>query len=204
MKKVDVFKRELSKIRDEDYRKAVEGIINQIPAEFFLKPASSTGKYHPPYAKGKHGLLLHTKCAFWIGYRFMEPGAMFERLSDHERDVALTALLIHDTMKYGRDGGKSKGGFTYFEHPTLVKSLVDDYLEGDSPSEKVRKFLADVLNCVESHMGSWSTNRQSKIILRVPETQLEKFVHLCDYAAGTPFLFFSNKTLELYLKEDKK
>lgn len=41
-----------------------------------------------------------------------------------------------------------------------------------------------IYDLIASHMGQWNTNDYVNIVLPKPKTQLEKFVHLCDYLAS--------------------
>ena len=68
MDRIEIFKKELSLIKDNSIRKFVEDFLNQVPEYFFNVAASSTGKYHPDYALGEGGLIRHTKAATRIGY----------------------------------------------------------------------------------------------------------------------------------------
>ena len=46
-----------------------------------------------------------------------------------------------------------------------------------------------ISNCIKSHMGQWNTDYKTKEeILPKPVTELEKFVHLCDYLASRKLL----------------
>ena len=66
--KEEVFKKELTYIKNNRYKENIKVLINLLPDYFFEIPASSTGKYHPYYATGKGGLVRHTKAAVRIAY----------------------------------------------------------------------------------------------------------------------------------------
>jgi hypothetical protein len=41
-----------------------------------------------------------------------------------------------------------------------------------------------IAHCIESHMGSWNTDRKSKTVLPKPMDEYQQFVHLADYLAS--------------------
>ena len=53
--KKELFKKELSYIKNEEYLKNAEILLDLLPDYFFEVAASSTGKYHPKFALLKHG-----------------------------------------------------------------------------------------------------------------------------------------------------
>ena len=71
MDKKEVFKREVNYLKNERYRENANKLIELLPDYFFEVPASSTGKYHPEYALGDGGLLIHSKAAMRIGYELL-------------------------------------------------------------------------------------------------------------------------------------
>ena len=76
--------------------------------------ASSTGRYHPSYALGNGGLVRHSKAATLFAKTLLglEQNNCF---TSDEKDLILTALILHDGLKHGNDGSS----FTVAEHPTL-------------------------------------------------------------------------------------
>ena len=72
MKKEEYFKKELSYIKNKKVIKDLKYLIELLPDYFFEIPASSTGKYHPSYALGEHGLIRHTKAAVRIAYELFD------------------------------------------------------------------------------------------------------------------------------------
>ncbi len=41
---------------------------------------------------------------------------------------------------------------------------------------------------ISSHMGEWNTSSYSKVVLPLPKTKYQKFVHLCDLLSSKKFL----------------
>lgn len=203
--KVKCFQRELNMIRDEDFRNECTELVKNIPEDFFSKPASSTKKYHPLRASDDGGLLWHTRFAFWIAIALTKKGAVFSFLTQDQRDVGLAAIIFHDTMKYGFDGGRSNKGYTYFEHPLMVDELVRRVKgrELDQKTNRSDMLLSTMIQVIKPHMGSWNSNNRSKITLPVPETKLEKFIHYCDFMSSVEFMNFDEDSIDRFIVNNK-
>lgn len=177
--KCDFFAEELSLIRNECIRKFLSYCIDNLPDYFFHVAASSSGKYHPNYALGDGGLLRHTKAAVHIANELFNL-EMFSFTED-ERDLMLTALVLHDGQKQGK-----REGHTVFDHPLLAADFVKQcHIETGLLTDDQMKI---VYNTIASHMGQWNTAKYSKIELPKPKSKYQKFVHLCDYLASRKFL----------------
>jgi hypothetical protein len=176
-------------IQDNDLRERLVLILDEyLPNYWFSVGASSTGKYHPSYAAGEGGLLRHSKAAMAIGYELLENPLFGNSFSAREKDLLLIALLIHDGIKYNFE----KEEHTRFDHPVLMARFIMDNYQLWDISEEDATFMSNV---VASHMGPWNTSKYDQTVLPVPETEAQKFVHLCDYLA-------SRKLLNVYFDED--
>lgn len=162
-------------IQDELLRKEVHRLLLLCPDAFFEKPASSTGKYHPNFAKGEKGLLYHTIVAVEFAKQIIETDnyPMF----DINADSVYAALLLHDVFKYGKKGTDEH---TCFEHPLYAADFVRHKMKHDL---KWR-----IANDIASHMGKWNTSSRRKEVLPVPHTMEERLVHLCDFLASRSFI----------------
>ncbi|MDD2435531.1 MAG: hypothetical protein PHO63_04680 [Bacilli bacterium] len=179
--KSDVFKKELSYIKDEKIRLDAIKLINLLPDYFFVIQASSSGKYHPQYAVGEGGLVRHTKVAVKLAYDLLENNTIGSAFTDREKDLMLVSLLMHDGLKEGL----VKEEYTIFEHPLLI----GDYIKKNASVLSLTKDDVElVTNMITSHMGEWNTNKYSKTVLPLPENKYQKFVHMCDYLASRKFL----------------
>lgn len=58
-----IFNRYINEIGDPKIQEIVEECLQKCPKEFYTMPASTTGKYHPPFALGEGGLVRHTLAA---------------------------------------------------------------------------------------------------------------------------------------------
>ena len=153
-----------------------------LPDYFFTVAASSTGKYHPKYALGNGGLVRHTKAADLFAHTLLEL-EQNNSFTQDEKDLIITAVTLHDGRKHGMDGS----AFTVAEHPTLCADWVKEEpeLKGIISDE----YLQLVSDGIASHMGEFNTDfKTKKEILPKPKTEMQKFIHLCDYLASRKWL----------------
>lgn len=174
----EIFKKELLCIEDEDVRKFTETALNNLPQYFFEVAASSTGKYHPKYALGDGGLVRHTKAAVRFANHLLTIEQNKQEFDLVERSCIIAAIILHDGWKHGNKGGS----FTTHEHPVVCSSwiIAAPFLD-DIVNEETRNLIA---SAVASHMGEWAESKRSSTILPKPETNIQKFVHMCDYLAS--------------------
>ena len=178
MNKIKYFTKEISYVKSESKRRDLEYLINLLPDYFFTIPASSTGKYHPKFAGTVSGLVKHTKAAVRIAYDLFETVNNF---SDNDKDLIIMALIMHDGLKKGIEEEQ----YTRFDHPLLVsKMIMENANKLEMNIDDVRKMCM----LIESHMGKWNTNKYSKIELPVPTSEIQRYVHRCDYLASRVYL----------------
>lgn len=169
--KLSLFSEELELLKFSENRKLAEELIKGLPDYFFTIPASSSGKYHPSYALGEGGLVRHTKAAIKIAIELLNL-EQYEELKQYKDEIVI-ALLLHDGFKQGN----KKEGYTVNEHPFLAAN----YVRNANYKNKVKLGLIGSL--IETHMGQWDSGVNLK-----PVTNLQNFVHLCDYLASRKFL----------------
>lgn len=201
--KVLTFQNELKWIKNKDIRKFAIEMISILPDYFFVVPASSTGKYHPSYSLKEGGLVRHTKGAVLIAKTLLDLEMFGEQwncdndlpwnnnFTDEEKDVIITALLLHDGVKHGIEGGR----YSVATHPTDMVKFIES-------NDKVYQTLSTttiglICDCIASHMGEFNKDyKTQKEILPKPITSMEKFVHLCDYLASRRFLEINFEKVE--------
>lgn len=181
MDKISIFRKELDYINNPKYKKSAESLVSLLPDYFFEVPASSTGKYHPMFSLGNGGLLRHTKAAVRIAKELYDNNSLTGSFTDNEKDLMLIAIIMHDGLKLGLERDK----YTKFEHPLLMSNYIK---ENKSKTEFTDEEIEFLYNVISSHMGPWNTNQYSDVILPIPESKYQKFVHLCDYLASRRFL----------------
>ena len=87
------------------------------------------------------------------------------------------SLLLHDTIKKGEVEEK----YTRFDHPLLACEFLIKY----SKELKLPKEDIDfICECISSHMGRFNTSEYSDVVLPLPKTPEQKFVHMCDFLAS--------------------
>lgn len=191
MENYQVFEKEISSIVHEDIKEFAITALNNLPNYFYEVAASSTGKYHPAYALGNGGLVRHTCAAARFAIHLLQLEQFKNQYSDRERDLIIVALLLHDGWKHGNDGDS----FTVHEHPQVCADWIrNNEIFNDIINMNERQLIADA---IASHMGEWNTNKRSSIVLNKPYTEIEKFVHMCDYLASRKdieILFDNNAT----------
>lgn len=177
--KSDNFKVELEYITDERLRNNAKIILEHLPDYFYEVQAASTGKYHPSYALGNKGLIRHTKAAVCIAYNLFN----IYKFEEQKKDIIIISILIHDGLKHGFTYEK----YSKFEHPLLIKELLNNIKGELSLTDAEIKEISDN---VSSHMGKYNTNNYSDIILPLPVTVTQKFIHMCDYLASRKQIHF--------------
>ena len=179
--KSDIFNKELSYIRNDEYRKNARVYLELLPDYFYSVEASSTGKYHPSFALGDKGLVRHVKVAVRIGKELTDSKTIGNVFTNDEKDLILIALLLHDGLKEGI----VKEKYTRFDHPVLMADFVKDNKDKTSFNDEEIKLLS---NMIAAHMGEYNTNNYSDVILPLPSNKYEKMVHMCDLLASRKFL----------------
>jgi 23S rRNA maturation-related 3'-5' exoribonuclease YhaM len=174
MEKLEVFKKELGYIKDNDVKESLSFMIDKIPDYFFTIPASSTGKYHPKYATGDGGLVRHTKAAVRMAIELFG----IYKFPEHTKDLIIFSLVLHDSVKKGYIKEEQ---YTRFDHPLVAC----DFIKDNAKDLKISKEDIDfVCECISSHMGRFNTSDYSDVILPLPKSPEQKFVHMCDYLAS--------------------
>ena len=132
---------EVAQIDDDEIRNFVKMTLDNVDPIHRIKPASSTGKYHPKYAAGEGGLIRHTKVVVRNIIELIRATPAIEC----EKDELIAAAIIHDMWKYpeGRDHE-----FTAFDHPALGGKWCKDH-----GFETIGRLVA-------AHQGIWTTSRQ--------------------------------------------
>ena len=109
---------------------------------------------------------------------------MFETVNnftDDDKDLIIMALIMHDGLKKGI----KEEEYTRFDHPLLVSKLI---LENASNLEMDIDDVRKMCMLIESHMGKWNKSNYSKEELPIPTTEMQRFVHRCDYLASRNYL----------------
>jgi hypothetical protein len=179
---VNYFYDTLGKIQDDAVREFTLKALECLPEYFWKVPASSTGKYHPQYALGEGGLLRHTKACLLIAEELFKNTLLFD-FTEIEKDIARSALHLHDGVKHGLEGSQ----YTVSEHPLEVTKYIQS-----NPKLLQHIGMKDwelIKECIETHMGQWTQDfKTGEEVLQPPTNNLQKFVHLVDYLSSRKVL----------------
>ena len=83
----------------------------------------------------------------------------------------------HDSVKKGIEETK----WTLHDHPLIACEFIRN---NKSELKLNNDDIEFVCGCIASHMGKFNTCDYSDIILPLPKTPEQKFVHMCDFLAS--------------------
>jgi len=177
-------------IKNEELKYFVEYFLeHDVPKQFFTASSSSTGRYHPPEDNGKGGSLRHTLKAIQVGIDL----SYLYNLSNYNKDIIISALLLHDTFKNWKNGIWDK--YTNYEHGKIgadkIRHRTKDmyyFVLGNLFSVKTYRQLLKIAHLVEIHMGRWA---KPKAYLNRFRKRLEQIVIEADYIASRKGISFT-------------
>lgn len=172
VERIELFQRELSYILDNKIKEFVKILLTDADDYFFSVPASSSGKYHPDFARGEGGLVRHTKAVAYFTNELIRPSIEFNKITRYEGDLLIAAAIAHDIKKQGN----GIGNHTVKEHPKLAADYVFEEWEDKGKKLLSNKDVNYICDVVEHHMGPWQEP--------VPETRPELIVFYADYIAS--------------------
>ena len=178
--KIAMFVNEINDIVDDDLRMLATEIIAGADDYFFTIPASSSGKFHPPFSLGEGGLVRHTKCVVYMVKCLCESF----NVDEYKRDMLIVAALAHDIKKQGDTPNGL--GYTVHEHPLLAAQYVCDvYFASDITI--LEGVVGIIVDLISSHMGKWGVDPKfigDKTPLPMPESDCAKILQAADYLAS--------------------
>lgn len=166
---------EVRLIEDNKLRALTIDALRYAPDYFWKEAASTSGKYHHPHARGECGLWIHTKMAIPMFMRLAPSWVAQGKLTEKERDMALSALLLHDMFKQGlpenRDPDNPDDCHTSGDHDVVAAEWFAEHT--NLPEE--------VIGAVKAHNGpeEWGEGP-------APQSDVEQIVHTCDMLASDP------------------
>lgn len=178
----------LDTFENEDIKTFAIEILDNMPAYIWEVGASSTGKYHPSYTIGYYGLMKHQVAVVRFVNFFFELEQYKKRYDSRRRDLIRLAALSHDGRKSGSQEDYEKSKYTKFEHPILIAKVILSYKDKGFLPEEELKFIASLQT---KHMGSWNTDKKSKLVLPTPNDESSELLHLADYLASRKCLNMS-------------
>lgn len=141
LESVRLVAREVEKIQSEEIKQFTLDVLLATDPHFWVAPASSTGKYHPPEDNGEGGLVRHVV----KGVAVVEQFARRARFTQYETDMAIAAFLLHDTCKNGVVWGEQ----TDYTHGLIAAKWLEGFELGDETAKR------EIMNAVRFHMAPW-------------------------------------------------
>jgi hypothetical protein len=174
----EIFDEELLLIKDDEIRKFVLLLFeNLAPDYFWTVPSSTSGKHHPEVSLGKGGLVRHTKLAVWWAKEFIR---MYDLELSEYNDEIIAATLLHDLKKNGEtvdnEGKPTLENYTSM-HGIYLGEQIEKLLYnlGRYPSLREHR----IIEAVKTHMGRWSADTHCH-----PTSQVGNIVHFADYCSS--------------------
>ena len=178
----------IEEITDLQLKDFTKWLFGKLPDYWFIKPASSTGKYHPVFAQGEGGLVRHTLAMvkIWkILYRGFENDEYFNCMKLHmdPNDIGIIACIFHDALKYGEEHTFPNGlKFTTKSHDhdaaDWIKNMYEDYVAEFEILKRRDEQLHVISEAIRHHMGPWSTDG-------APSMFFDKLIFIADYMASS-------------------
>lgn len=194
--RLQLFANEINDIKNDLLREFAIQLLLNAPQYFFIVPASSSGKYHPYFAREEGGLVKHTRCVVF----YAECNAESFNLNEHDKDLIIISALVHDIKKQGNgDNGK----YTVWEHPELAHDFVLE-MQTKYPHLISTDDAQIIANAVICHMGKWAHNKEftkTRKQYPMPNTLFEYALQSADYIASrtelTGFAFRDNINIQI-------
>ncbi len=192
----------IERIVSEDIKDFTYQAFSEVDPRFWVAPASSTGKYHPAEDNGEGGLVRHVVKAEAVVEQFARRDGFTQR----ELDIAISAILLHDTCKNGVVW-ESKN--TDYSHGIIAAKWLEKF-ELNDPGAK-----GEIINAVRYHMGQWSyavspyedrpyskqemANNLSEVIRALHPSRVERAVQDADYWSSRQSMsFFPGVSVEIH------
>lgn len=168
--KFSKFSKEISHIKNPDVKKLTKEVLKNADDWFFIEPASSSGKYHPEFALGPGGLVMHTKAVVYFLYELFR--SEMYNIDEYHQDLLYLSAIAHDIKKYGES---TNTGHTVKNHPELASNFIEK-VNKENKNILKKKDVDFIKDCVNKHMGIWGDIK--------PEDECEKILHIADLLAS--------------------
>lgn len=144
-----------NQVTADTYLQALLGwYLSVIPAPFWSAPASSSGKYHPPFALGEGGLVRHSVAVMYVADDYAK---LWNITDPQERAVLLLAAALHDTFKGGTD---ETWRTTLQDHPDIAAAHVRHFIYPGASSFMDNYHVAMIAHAIQGHQSLWGMERQ--------------------------------------------
>ena len=148
--------------------------INDMLPNIWIKPTSSTGKYHQKADGRVPDVGEHTFEMLNAAAKIM---SMFGcNPKTNEADIIMMSVALHDGLKYGQDGLKDH---TIKEHDSMIADVVNEnrlaLLKLYSDDQ-----INDLVDALRFHSGRWSNEADINNFSFSDRTPLAMFTHILD------------------------
>lgn len=176
-----LFVDELNLIKDDEIRAITKEVLDALPLDPFLyKGASSSGKYHPAECRGALGLTLHTKYAVQAGLVLLDQDVNLDE-DEHDNDLIISALILHDGFKYGKEGTEQH---TVSDHPEIIADFLMEKYKNEDPNSNRAFYFRKLSELTRSHHGKWGKSPCNN--------RCKEYVHIADMIASRAHLIRFN------------
>jgi hypothetical protein len=130
-------------------------LLDEADPQFWVAPASSTGKYHPEYDCGVMGLVRHTGV---VAVSAVDALRRYYGTGEVPRDmvdVVLCAGLLHDLCK---NGYPEWGPYTRRDHPRIGSERVWAERPSLGESAAAARLLEGACYAIRWHYGAWTAD----------------------------------------------
>jgi len=165
---LNCFKTEIEKIKTEYLRIDCKALLMECSDYICDAPASSSGKYHPPWSNGVGGLLRHTRAVCKLTELMLQQDPKYD--NDIEWDIIYIGALLHDMKKYTEKDQK----YIHNEHAIMM----GDAIRSKFADSIYWPLIADI---VDTHMSRWHTDKNGKELGKPPTKPEHYIVAYADY-----------------------
>jgi len=165
----------INKIQDEGIRNITRQIVSNADDIHAVKPASSTGKYHPVSDLGEGGLVRHSVLVAEIADTMCLQFANSETGEGMlERDIIYAAALVHDLHKYevGNEYSLKNHADKMSEDIRALAVSIDN--------EDTKRSINLIADCVLTHMSRFAKKGHAQ-----PTTRAQAIVSAADLVAAS-------------------
>lgn len=188
-KLLEEFKTEIDSFKTEKIKNFVIQLLEKCSDMNAVKPASSTGKYHPISDLGDRGLIRHSKMVAKLTEIMVRSIPQYDNDLDH--DIIMAAALVHDMGKFDEEFGEH----SLNAHPIYLSAKIREMNKDND------KDIERIASIVETHMSRWND------ISKRPwngHTELPLPTSIEQYIVVFADLISANATLPEYMQELKE
>lgn len=184
-----VFTNELALIHNDFMKEIVVNTLLAVPKQFWIAPASSSGKYHSADECAQMGLILHTKRVCKCANFLAQDPEYWDEMKENNYipyDGLIASAILHDCVKSGR----TWGAYTVSDHPKLAAELVIE-VNGNTP------FTQSIAKTIKTHMGWKWGDRIWGNPQDAPKTLCQKLLHKADMMASRKYNYIDVSNMEV-------